>query len=157
MKPQDLLKIWNRFKHLPAANVFVSRLLGFAVPYTGNLGATITKLEPGDVEIVLNPRRKHQNHLRSVHAMALANLGEFASGIALYTQLPPAKRAILVGFQIEYLKKARGKLTAKCQVPVQASDAKAETRVKADIFDANGNKVCFVEAKWLVGDEPTAA
>ena len=122
------------------------------IPYTGALGAQVLKIERGDIEIKLRDRRGVRNHLASIHAMALANLGEFATGLAVVTGLPPKMRAILKGFEIEYLKKARGTLTAKAKYTHKDSAKESEdVSVTGEIFNSEGELVAKVKALWRVG------
>ena len=151
----QLRKQWQRLQRLPGGKYLFSWLLGRFVPYTGTLGACIEVLEPGHSVVRLSDRRKVRNHLRSVHAMALANLGEMASGLALMNGLPDNTRGILAGFNIEYLKKARGELLAECRCEVPASNSEHEVDVLCEIRNTDGDIVTVVRAQWLIGPEKT--
>ena len=148
-----LRKHWHRMSALPAGKHLFSRLLGKYVPYTGTLGATIEVLEPGHCVVLLKDRRKLRNHLRSVHAMALANLGEMTTGLALMNGLPEKTRGILTRFDIEYLKKARGLLTAECRCDIPSNNQDRELDVRCEIRDTAGDVVSSVTAHWLIGPE----
>jgi hypothetical protein len=71
-----LRRQWRRFSALPGGKLLFSAALGRFVPYTGSIGARIQRLEPGLCVASLRDRRCVRNHLGSIHAMALANLGE---------------------------------------------------------------------------------
>ena len=55
-----------------------------------------------------------RNPFSCVHALALANLGEFSSGMLMVNWLAyhKDKRGIPIKIETEYLKKARGKILA---------------------------------------------
>jgi acyl-coenzyme A thioesterase PaaI-like protein len=120
------------------------------VPYTGRLGARVVHFEPGHVRVRLVERRAVRNHLRSVHAVALANMGELATGLAMLGALPPRVRGILTGLEVTYAKKARGVLVAECRCTVPEVLAATDVVVAADVRDAAGDAVARVAARWRV-------
>ena len=150
----SLRQQWQRFARLPGSKWLFSYALGSYVPYSGTLGARVEVLEPGHCIVILRDRRRVRNHLDSVHAMALANLAELATGLALMNSLPEQARGILSDFHIEYLKKARGRLTAACHCDIPVSNAERKYMVKGEIRNADGELVAVAQASWLVGPEP---
>ena len=148
-----ILPLWRRLSRWPAGSLLFSLLLGRFVRYSGTVGARIIELEPGRCVAVMRDRARVRNHLRSVHATALVTLGELVSGLSLVSALPPRTRAIATSLEIDYLKKARGRLTAHGRAPVPGGDERAEYVVTASITDASGEEVAAMRVRWLVGPE----
>jgi acyl-coenzyme A thioesterase PaaI-like protein len=146
-----MLRLWRTLSPLPAGRWIFSRLLGFKVPYTGTARPLVEELRPGYARVSMRDRRAVRNHLNSIHAIALANLAEVTSGLAMITGLPPEGRSILTGFSIEYLKKARGKLVAECSTPIVDASARAEHVIESIVRDSTGDVVAKGSARWLVG------
>jgi len=150
---QRLLGHWQRMRRWPGGRWLFSRSIGFMVPYSGSIGARVETLEPGFAQLSLRERRRVRNHLRSVHAIALANLGELTSGMAVLSGLPPRTRGILRGIQVRYEKKARGNLLASCRCNPVAPTENTEVEVEANIHDRAGDLVAVVTALWIIGPE----
>jgi acyl-coenzyme A thioesterase PaaI-like protein len=146
-----VLSLWRRLAPLPFGRGLFMAAFGRMVPYSGALGATVEVLEPGHVVLRLRERRGVRNHLNSVHAIALANLGEMASGLAMTTALPPGVRSIVTGLSIAYGKKARGWLTAESRVSVPEVRADVEHDVRAEIRDEAGESVATITVRWRLG------
>src|SRR5690606_21562597 len=112
MSPARLLTLWDRLGGSAPRRWLFSKLVGLAVPYSGSIRAQDEPLSPGRVVLSLRDRRRVRQHLGSVHAIALANLAELSSGMAMLSSLPPGVRGIVTGITISYHAKARGTLTA---------------------------------------------
>ena len=148
----EIMQWWNKLSGLPGGKWMFSQILGKQVPYTGSIGACVDVLAPGHAEVVLQDRRAVRNHLKSVHAVALMNLGEVSSGLALVAGLPPEARAILVHFEIDFLKKARGTLRAKSKNDFKWTPGSSQDlEVVSEIFNVDQEVVARVKAQWKIG------
>jgi len=144
---------WDRLSGLPGGKIAFSRLLGTLAPYTGTVGARFVEIRDGYGRCELPDRRAVRNHLDSVHAIALCNLGEMTTGAALLYSTPPKTRAILKRIEIDYLKKARGLLTAEASFVPPATNERAEMAITAEIKNTAGDVVARLTAHWVLGPE----
>ena len=144
---------WSNLSRFPFGKTIFSRIVGLLVPYTGSIRANVEVLEPGFGVVVMKDRRRVRNHLRSVHAIAMANLGEMVTGVTLMYALPDKTRGILTGIEMEYHKKARGELRAECRCDVPKNNKEQEKKVLAEIKDASDDVVATATATWLLGPE----
>ncbi|MEP6473763.1 MAG: hotdog fold domain-containing protein [Gemmatimonadota bacterium] len=140
--------MWSKLAPVPGGSWLFSRLLGFLVPYTGSIGAHVRILEAGHARVTLRDRRAVRQHLGSVHAVALVNLGEVTTGLAMLAGLPAGVRSIVTGLSIEYLKKARGLLSCDCRTLVPVVGTDVEHLVSGDITDRAGDVVARIQVRW---------
>ena len=145
-----LLGMWRRLAGVPGGMWIFSRLLGRMIPYTGGLGAKVVELEPGHARVQLRERRAVRNHLGSIHAAALTNLGELASGLAMMTAASPAVRGIPIRLTTEFIKKARGVLTAESHATFPVVTQDTDHEAVAEIRDEAGVIVARVTATWRI-------
>lgn len=148
---QILRDTWNRMRDLPGGRHAFSKIVGTMAPYTGTISPEVLELERGFSRVQMKDRRRVRNHLKSIHAVALMNLAEAASGLAFVYGLPPQTRAILTGLSIDYLKKARGTLVAECKCDPPATNERQEYEIEVITRDKSGEIVTRARAKWLVG------
>ena len=123
-----------------------SRIICWKAPYFGTITPHIEVLEPGRCVVRLRQHRAIQNHIGTVHAIAMCNAAELAGGMVTEVTIPDSMRWIPKGMSVRYLKKALGVLHATAQVGTvvdtsvaQDLQAIVEVRNAADeiVFDAN--------------------
>jgi acyl-coenzyme A thioesterase PaaI-like protein len=149
-----LLDTWRACARLPFGRELFAFVLARMVPYSGTTGALVLTLEKGSAKIALRDRRAVRNHLGSVHAVALTNVGELASGLAMLTALPPGVRGIVRRIETTYHKKARGPLVAESRVAPPAVAGDTDFEVSAVIRDGSGEVVAEVRVAWRLGLVP---
>lgn len=150
----QIRKAWGTLSPLPGGKWLFGRLLRLMNPYSGAVGARVEVLEPGHAVLTLKERRAVHNHLNSVHAIALANIAEMASGLAMLTGLPDTVRGIPTAISIQYLKKARGVLTAEARVEVPAVTGDMTYEVQSKITNEAGEEVARAQVCWKLGLNP---
>jgi acyl-coenzyme A thioesterase PaaI-like protein len=149
--PSSLQTLWGYLRNVPGGGVFMGRLIGRMAPYTGTIQPEVLDLEPGFARVRMQDRRAVRNHLKSVHAIALMNLGEVSTGTAMLVTVPPGARAIITHLGMDYLKKARGPITAECRCPPVSSTERREYDIEADLKNEAGEVVARAKARWMVG------
>ena len=148
MSIQKVFSLWKYVSKLPFGKYVFSYLIRFVNPYTGSLGAYVNVLGNGYSEVLLKDKKKNRNHLDCVHAIALTNLGEFTSGIAVLTSIKPNFRGIVKHISIDFLKKARGSLRAVCDCEVASIVEDTEIMVNANIYDKDDDCVARITVLW---------
>lgn len=143
-----LPQAWALLHDKPLGKQLFSQVIATMVPYSGSIGAQVQELADGHAVVTLSDRRAVRNHLHSVHAVALINLGELTTGLAVFHRLDGRARGIVTDLRIQYLKKARGTLTARCDIEVPEVEGKRLLEVPGTIENAAGEVVARLWATW---------
>ena len=151
VSPSTLRSTWSYLSKVPGGGVLMGRLIGRMAPYTGTIRPEILVLEQGFARVRMQDTPRVRNHLKSVHAIALMNLGEVATGTAMLVSVPDGTRAIITKLAMDFLKKARGPITAECTCEVPSSSERREYAVSAELKNEAGDVVARAHATWLVG------
>ena len=145
--------------HLWLLNRIMWRIIPFNKPHR----VLIEKVEEKGLVMKLPYIRKNLNHIKGLHACALATLTEYVTGLTLLTSLEFRKyRIIMRKIEMEY--HYQGKTDAHARFGV--SDKWIEERVSnpvaqhgavevdclVDIFDADNNKLCTGNVCWQIKD-----
>lgn len=139
----EALSLFRKLGRSAAGRWLYSRLICWRAPYFGSISPTVDLLETGRCIVRIRQRRRVQNHIGTVHAIALCNMAEMAGGLATDATIPASTRWIPKGMSVRYLKKASGVMTATALVPPIANPTQAqELHAKIEVRDAQ-NEVVF--------------
>ena len=140
------LKMFRKIGGSGPGRWLFSRIICWKAPYFGSIAPRIEVLEPGRCVVRLRQRRSIQNHIGTVHAIAMCNAAELAGGMVTEVTIPDSMRWIPKGMSVRYLKKALGVLHATARVGTVSDTSVAqdlhaivEVRNAADqiVFDAD--------------------
>lgn len=95
------------------------------------IGASLTRVEPGLIEIVLPYRDDLTQQHSYLHAGVVTTIADSACGYAAYTLMPPKSEVLSVEFKVNLLRPAKGEsFRARAEV-IKAG--KTLTVVRADV------------------------
>ena len=95
------------------------------------IGAELTRVEPGVVEISLTYRTDLTQQHGYVHAVIITTIADSACGYAAYTLMPPNSDVLAVEFKVNLLRPAKGDaFVARAEV---IKSGRTLTVVRADV------------------------
>ena len=104
----------------------------------GLIGGTLTRVEPGVVEISLPYRADLTQQDGYVHAGIVTTIADSACGYAAYSLMPPESDVLAVEFKVNLLRPAKGELfVARAEV---IKPGRTLTVVRADVFATSGDE-----------------
>ena len=144
------LAAWRRLETKPLGKALFSRALCFKAPYFSSISPRFAELGPGRARVSMRKRRAVQNHIGTVHAIAMCNLAEIAAGTVTEVSIPPTMRWLPKGMTVEYIKKAETDVEATATLPDVEEGAAREVPVTVEVKDAAGELVCrAVITMWV--------
>lgn len=106
------------------------------------IGASLSLVEPGVVEITLPYRKDLTQQNGYLHAGIVTTIADSACGYAAFTLMPAGSGVLSVEFKVNLLRPAKGEtFSARAEV-IKAG--KTLTVVRADVFALNENKRILV-------------
>lgn len=131
-----------------------------SVPFNRPHGFKVEPMPEGGIRVNIPFWRINHNHIRGIHACAIATASEMCSGLSLLERLDPKEyRLIMRTLQVEYHYQAKQKAVAKC-TPTAAEIEGAIMRLKSgdatdfmstvEVHDAAGNHLATAAVTWQV-------
>lgn len=98
----------------------------------GLIGAELSRVEPGVIEITLPYRADLAQQHGYLHAGIVTTIADSACGYAAYSLMPPKSEVLSVEFKVNLLRPAKGEKFLAVAEVVKAG--KTLTVVRADVF-----------------------
>lgn len=138
----------------PLNNLAFTRLFGGGVKFAGHSDVEFLEVGPTRMKLRMKNKRKVQNHIGSVHAVAMSLLAESASGSIVALNLDANKLALCKGMYVDFTRRtAKGEIFAEAtltdeQVELIKATDKGETEVKTVVTDCKGENPVEVKMVW---------
>ncbi len=107
----NVLSLYRQVSRLPKGDRIFSRLFTLKAPYFGTVRPVFVELRPNYAELTIRKRRRVQNHIGTVHVIAICNGLEAAMGALAEASVPRTKRWIPKGMDVSYTAKAVSDIT----------------------------------------------
>lgn len=128
-------------------------LFGSQVKFAGTAKVRVHSLTEQQAVMSIANKRKVQNHIKGVHAAAMALLAESATGFLVGMNVPDDKLPLIKSLKVDYLKRATGNLRAEAsltaeQIQAIHSQEKGEVLVAVTVTDDAGIQPIQCEMLW---------
>lgn len=152
-------KIVEKAKHSSFWLWVLNMTHSYRVPFNGPHGFRIVVFSDQHLKVLLPYRRRNLNHIRGLHACALATVSEFTTGFLLLSRLDPSKyRMIMQRIEVDY--HYQGKMDAFAEfavteewlkesilAPLTSADAVVVPCI-VKIHDSQGNHLTTGKVFW---------
>jgi acyl-coenzyme A thioesterase PaaI-like protein len=163
-----VLRLYKQFSKYPFGKTLFSYFFSFHCPYFLTLGASIEDVKPGFgkfrdkcfkvplfkkasticlsiAQVSLKQRWITQNHIGTIHAIAVCNLIEMTMGLVVEASIPSHLRWLPMGMDVSYLKKSAKKVVATSSIDptsfFQLEKYPGQAIVPIEVKDGDGNLV----------------
>ena len=121
-------------KHTPRNHAFAEEITQSFAKQTimSLIGAELTRVEPGMIEITLPYRADLAQQHGYLHAGIVTTIADSACGYAAYSLMPPNSEVLSVEFKVNLLRPAKGETFSAVAEVIKSG--KTLTVVRADVF-----------------------
>ena len=153
-RPNQLSRTVAQLQGLPLIGQWATSFaLGRVVPLVGTAGLRYEAISPERVVVSIRNQRKVQNHIKGVHAAAMALLAETATGFCVGMNVPDDKLPLIKTMKIDYVRRSVGGMRAEAslrpeQIQQILSQDKGEVTVPVVITDESGEQPIHAEMTW---------
>jgi len=137
-----VLELYDRASRVPVlGRGAFSLAFGLKAPYFLTIQPTLVHLRPNHAAVRIRKWWGVQNHIGTVHVIAVANGLEMAMGALAEATIPPHLRWIPKGMELEYLALADSTITATADTDPADWTGPGEIAVRVEATRSDGTAV----------------
>ena len=156
MSKNYVLSTYERLVKYPFGKRFFSWFTANKAPYFKTITPLVTELRPNHCEVVFKKRKIVQNHIGTVHVIAICNGLEMAMGFMCEASIPTHLRWIPKGMELTYPAKAGSDIRCVAEVTDDAWKP-GNLPIKVTAYDINDNiVVCGTITVWVSENRPSS-
>ncbi|QEL55358.1 DUF4442 domain-containing protein [Chromobacterium paludis] len=164
-RKNSMSRIADKVGRLPVGwrRLVLSMMFGKIVPFLSTAGLRFEKVGHDSLTVSIRNRKKVQNHIRGVHAAAMALLAETSTGFVVGMNMPDDKLMLLKSMKVNYIKRSQGDMRAVAtltpqQIQSMYEQDKGEVLVEVQVTDESGESpiVCEMLWAWIPKKRPEA-
>lgn len=130
----DLKNIIAKASHSSFYLWLLNKGLDFMIPFNKPHGFKITSIAEDTIQTRLPFKRRNLNHIKGIHACAMATISEYTTGLMILNKLDNKKyRIIMQKLQMEYFYQAKMDAYAEFSI----DDEWVKTKVEAPLKNAD--------------------
>lgn len=137
----QVLDAWTRLSGIPGGRWLFGRIVCGRAPYFATIRPEFLELSASRCAARVPKRRAVENHIGTVHAIAMANLCELVAGVLMEAAVPRSMRWIPRGMTIEYLAKAATDVRGTAVLERGGWSGAEDVAVPVSVVDAGGREV----------------
>ena len=152
----DTYAMYRRLAAYPHGKRIFSLVFEQAAPYFRTARPRFVELGPNRAELTIKKRHRVQNHIGTVHVIAICNGLEAAMGALAEATIPTSRRWIPKGMDVEYTAKATSNIRciAETDPADWARDGDVEIPVRVKGIRDDGTAVVQGTIRLWVTDRP---
>ena len=139
----------------------LNRALGRIIPFNRPHGFCLLEVGDDYMRTTSSYKRLNHNHVRGIHACAIATVAEFSAGFLLLTKLDPAAyRLIMSRIEVEYHYQAKERIISRSDLsdveceekvikPLETGEAVSIT-MESRVTDISGNDIATAYTTWQI-------
>lgn len=162
MKGIDILSaLTSRAKESALWLWLLNRALGWTIPFNRPHGFNLIEIGDDVIRTTAPYKRANYNHVKGIHACAIATVAEFSAGFLLLTKIDPKRyRLIMSRIDVEYLYQAKEQIVSESSIlpeeleekiykPLQGQES-ITIALKSRVSDLSGNEIAVAYTTWQV-------
>ena len=153
-----ILHLFKKARHSKFFLYILNIVLGYSIPFNRPHRIKITEIHDNGVSVRLPFRRKNLNHLKGIHACALATTAEYASGISLLLSIGTDYRLIMKNISVTYHYQAKMDVITSVKYDLKNLTENVLSHLKGgeavlfnstvEVYDLMTNHICTAKIEW---------